>query len=151
MSENIQVSLDRNDQKKIATLLLKIPDVWSKVASRVIKQLSNPNYKAKKYLKERVYNQSPSDNYQRTGTALGSILLKINNKLKATLVADTRLKWLHKRRKKRNYMPMLNRNSRIRRLNTHFWDDAIKETIAEAPMVLKRSFAQQFAKMEKKI
>ncbi|MFX1499337.1 MAG: hypothetical protein ACFFDH_00070 [Promethearchaeota archaeon] len=74
-------------------------------------------------LADRVYSQPESPTYRRTGNALrGRENVELGT-AERKVRRDTTIAGASK-----NYSPFLNRNSRTRRLNTLFWDDAVKET-----------------------
>jgi len=74
-------------------------------------------------LDERIYSRPPSPHYRRTGRALRGRSNKKQGTGKRLVTRDTRLAGAQK-----NYVPFLNRNRRIRRFNTLFWEDSIEDT-----------------------
>lgn len=92
-------------------------------------------------LSSRIYGQPESPNYRRTGRALGGRIIKEEGPDKTSVVFNSRLKGARK-----NYTPFLNRNARIRKLNTKFWDDAVEETRQKAPKIAKEVLKKELKK-----
>ena len=100
-----------------------------RVVERVAKIMEN---KAKSNINTRVYGQPPSKYYVRTGRAQRSIIANKQSNISYKVLSDTRVAGATK-----NYTPYLNRNKRIRRLNTHFWDDAVKDTQSKVQDIIQ--------------
>lgn len=86
-----------------------------------------------KNINKRIYAQPPSPKYKRSGRALGGTKNEALNSTIRRVISDARLKGA-----KTNYTPFLNRNKRIKRFNTNFWDDAVKATKAKTKEIIKR-------------
>lgn len=99
--------------------------------------------RATKYLKVRVYGQPASPNYRRTGGALGGHTIKREGAFKAIVIFDARLK---NKKSKVNYTLFLNRNRRIKKLNTKFHDDAVKETTMYSGTALRLALKKELKK-----
>jgi hypothetical protein len=85
-------------------------------------------------LNNRIYKKPPSPSYTKTGRALAGHRIDRVTPLTFILVQDSRIKNLSPRKNsfgytpkkspRINYLPFLDKNSRISKLNTHYWTDA---------------------------
>lgn len=101
--------------------------------------------KSSELLDKRIYQTSKSN--ALTGTAKGSVLNEsVGSGGSRRVKRDTRIKWLHKKGKKINYAPFLNKNRRVPHNNTGFWDDAVAEVIDKAPAVGKKHLEKTISK-----
>lgn len=91
-------------------------------------------------IKDRIYGKPPSPRYRRTGSALGGRANESLGDMKRKVVNDTRLKG----RKSKNYAPMLNKNRRIKRFNTHYWDDAVETAEEKAKTIVQDKLKKAF-------
>ena len=85
-------------------------------------------------IRQRIYGVLPSPTYRRTGRALGGVMLYRSGGDQVTIIRDTRLKGARK-----NYAPVLNINKKIKKFDSRFWDDTIKETQKEARRILPKT------------
>ena len=118
-------------------LKINTKSIFSKVLLETGNELVNT---AKTYLKQRVYARSTSGDL--TGTALGSILITSSRSSETKVEANTKFKFLRQGRPK-NYSPFLNKNRKVKKLNTHYWDDAIKDVEKESKNILARAFDRE--------
>lgn len=93
--------------------------------------------KATENIKTRIYDKPESKNYRRTGRALGGRKNEAIDKFSRIVRNDTRIKGAEK-----NYAPMLNKNPKIKKLNTRFWDDAVDAVEKEALGILRDKITQ---------
>lgn len=90
-------------------------------------------------ISQRIYAKPPSKSYRRTGRALGGTqVTKLGNAV-YEIEDNTMIKGA-----RRNYSPMLNKNKRIKKLATKYWDDAKKETKKEAGKIMKKRLNKSF-------
>lgn len=83
-------------------------------------------------LQDRIYSRPPSPNYVRTGAAQqGREVKKVGRGRK--VIYNPQLKG-----KAINYAPMLNKNSRIPKLHTLFWEDAVSDIKRRANTIAKK-------------
>lgn len=85
-------------------------------------------------MQTRVYGRPTSPNYQRTGAARRGRSNVRQGRTERKITYSSK-----KGGASRNYSPYLNRNSRIKKNNTRFWDDGVKWTKKESKNVLKES------------
>lgn len=85
-------------------------------------------------LQQRIYAQAESPNYRRTGAAnRGRSNRKTDSKgYRRKVLNDSRLGGAET-----NYMPYLNRNKRIKKFNTYYWDDSVISAEQFAQRIMK--------------
>lgn len=99
-------------------LNVDVGDIIDKSAKEVGDDLDQDLLKA---IDEKIYSQPSSVNYRRTGNAKrGRKIEDVRGGFKHTM--DTKIAGSDER-----YVAALNRNSRVSRFNTHFWDDVVKD------------------------
>lgn len=99
--------------------------------------------KATENIKARVYSNAPSPRYKRTGRALGGHRNTKLGRLSRRVTGDTRFKGASK-----NYMPYLNRNRRIKKLNTGYWDDAVEDARNQSQIIVRKAMARLLKKVK---
>ena len=91
-------------------------------------------------LRKKIYGQPPSPHYIRTGKALRSIFAESKAYHHWEVEGNTMRSGAD-----RNYLPFLNKNSRVSRLNSLFWDDS-NEWIAEEADTITSKISKKYLK-----
>jgi len=125
----MEINIDLQNLDKV---LNRLNFDWDDLNKALISNISNEmEINAKQNIDQRIYAQPPSPRYIRTGKAKKGIL-KFKKGTQGQVLADTTLAGAGK-----NYTPFLNKNSKITKLNTNFWDDAVEKTKQETPKIAK--------------
>lgn len=134
----MNLSLDLTGfESALKTLNIDIDDI----SKQIVKSVSNEmEITAKENIDQRIYSQSPSPNYRRTGKAKKGIV-KFNKGTQGQVLADST-----KAGASKNYTPFLNRNKKIGKLNTLFWDDAVEKTKKDAEKIAQEIIKKNLKK-----
>jgi hypothetical protein len=134
----MNISIDLTGfEDALKALNTNFDDISKQIVSRISNEME---ITAKENIDERIYSQAPSPRYIRTGKAKKGIV-KFNKGTQGQVVADSR-----KAGASKNYTPFLNKNSKIKKLNTLFWDDAVKTTKKNAGKIAQEIIKKHLKK-----
>ena len=141
MSLKLDIQLDKRKLGRIRKRL--DPSTFSAFIKDATKGLAiNFENQTKDLLNQRIYQQPESPNYRRTHDAIGGHLVKNAGEEGQEIVFDTRISGAVK-----NYTPFLNRNRRIKKLNTLFFDDSVKMFKKSVGKLLDKEIEVYFKKI----